>query len=75
MGTDPLYFTLNQHDAKIRVAYEDGVKQVILPADNITNTEDIPQYVKDALVLYPVTGLDQVIACALAVPATGAGNG
>ena len=62
--------------AKIRAAYEAGVKQVILPADNIKDTADIPQYVKDALVLYPVTSLEQVIARALLpVPATEAGNG
>jgi ATP-dependent Lon protease len=56
--------------AKIRAAYEAGVKEVLLPADNVKDTADLPQYVKDAVRLIPVSKLDQVIARALlAAPA------
>jgi ATP-dependent Lon protease len=51
--------------AKIRAAYEAGVKEVILPADNLKEIADLPQYVKDAVKLFPVNSLDQVIAKAL----------
>jgi ATP-dependent Lon protease len=56
--------------AKIRAAYEAGVKEVLLPADNVKDTADLPQYVKEAVSLFPVNSLDQVIARALlAAPA------
>ena len=48
--------------AKIRAAYEAGVKEVILPADNVKEIADLPQYVTDAVKLFPVNSLDQVIA-------------
>lgn len=51
--------------AKIRAAYEAGVKEVLLPADKVKDTADLPQYVKDAVKLFPVNSLDQVIAKAL----------
>jgi len=58
--------------AKIRAAYEAGVKEVILPADNVKEIADLPQYVKDAVKLFPVNSLDQVIAKALlAAPVVG----
>jgi ATP-dependent Lon protease len=41
------------------------VKEVILPADNLKEIADLPQYVKDAVKLFPVNSLDQVIAKAL----------
>jgi ATP-dependent Lon protease len=48
------------------------VKEVLLPADNLKDTADLPQYVKDAVKLFPVNSLDQVIAKALlAAPAVG----
>jgi len=49
---------------------------MILPADNIKDTADIPRFVREALVLYPVTSSEQVIVRTLMpVPAKGAGNG
>lgn len=51
--------------AKLRAAYEAGVKQVLIPVDNVKDTADLPQYVKDALTLVPVNSLDQVIARSL----------
>jgi len=51
--------------AKIRAAYDAGVKEVLLPADNMRDTADLPQYIKDAVKLFPVSSLDQVIVKAL----------
>ena len=60
--------------AKIRAAFEAGVKEVLLPADNMKDTTDLPQYIKDAVKLFPVNSLDQVIAKALlAAPVVGEG--
>ena len=60
--------------AKIRAAFEAGVKQVIIPADNMKDTSDLPQYVKDAVQIIPVNSVDQVLVRALLTASQGSGE-
>jgi ATP-dependent Lon protease len=50
---------------KIRAAYDAGVKEVLLPTDNLKEAEGLPSYVLDGLKLTPVSTIDAVIAAAL----------
>jgi ATP-dependent Lon protease len=50
---------------KIRAAYEAGVKEVILPADNIHEAQTMPGYILEAVRLTPVTHIDEVLKVAL----------
>jgi len=46
---------------KVRAAYEAGVKEVLLPADNLREAEGLPQYILDALTLTPVERIEDVL--------------
>jgi ATP-dependent Lon protease len=50
---------------KIRAAYEAGVKEVILPADNLHEAENMPSYILQAIKLTPVTHIDEALKVAL----------
>jgi ATP-dependent Lon protease len=50
---------------KVRVAYDAGVKEVLLPKDNLPEARMLPSYILDAVKLTPVQGIDEVLACAL----------
>ena len=50
---------------KIRAAYDAGVKEVLLPADNLKEAEGLPSYVLDGIRLTPVSTIDKVIEVAL----------
>jgi len=51
---------------KVRAAYEAGVKEVILPSDNLAEAQTLPAYILDAVKLTPVTQIDEVLEEALA---------
>ncbi len=50
---------------KIRAAYDAGVKEVLLPADNLKEARELPSYILDAMKLTPVHHLDEVLRYAL----------
>lgn len=50
---------------KIRAAYENGVKEVILPNDNLDEAQALPSYILNAVKLTPVNSIDQVLKLAL----------
>ncbi len=47
---------------KIRAAYEAGVKEVLLPADNLREAEGLPSYIIEAVKLTPVQTIEDVLA-------------
>ncbi|MBN1407258.1 MAG: BREX system Lon protease-like protein BrxL [Calditrichaceae bacterium] len=50
---------------KVRAAYEAGVKEVLLPADNLKEAQGLPAYVLEGIKLTPVSRIDEVIERAL----------
>ena len=50
---------------KVRAAYDAGVKEVLLPADNLKEAEGLPSYVLDGIKLTPVNSIEEVIAVSL----------
>ena len=50
---------------KIRAAYDAGVKEVLLPADNFKEAQELPSYILDAIKLTPVQTIDEVLMEAL----------
>jgi ATP-dependent Lon protease len=50
---------------KIRAAYDAGVKEVLLPMDNIKEARELPSYMLDAMKLTPVQTVDEVLKYAL----------
>jgi len=49
---------------KVRAAYDAGVKEVLLPADNLKEAEGLPQYILEKVKLTPVSTIDQVLGTA-----------
>ncbi len=56
---------------KVLAAHRAGLKTIILPKDNEKDLADIPKNVLDALNLYTVEGMDEVLKVALAGPLQG----
>jgi len=50
---------------KVRAAYEAGVKEELLPADNLKEAQSLPDYIVQALTLTPVTSIQDVLERAL----------
>lgn len=50
---------------KVRAAYDAGVKEVLLPADNVKEAQGLPSYILDAVKLTPVQTIDEVLKQAL----------
>jgi len=50
---------------KVRAAYDAGVKEVLLPADYLKETEGLPSYVLENIKLTPVISIDKVIEMSL----------
>lgn len=50
---------------KIRAAYDAGVKEVLLPADNFKEAQELPSYILDGMKLIPVQAVDEVLRYAL----------
>ena len=53
---------------KVLAAHRAGLKTIILPKDNEKDLADIPKNVLDALDLYLVDNMDEVLKVALAEP-------
>lgn len=45
---------------KLLAALRGGIKQVLIPKDNVKDLEEIPQNVKEGLTIHPVQWIDQV---------------
>lgn len=50
---------------KVRAAYDAGVKEVLLPTDNLKEAQGLPSYILDAVKLTPVNTIDEVLKYAL----------
>lgn len=50
---------------KVRAAYDAGVKEVLLPADNLKEAQELPPDILDAIKLTPVQTVDEVLRYAL----------
>lgn len=46
---------------KVRAAYDAGVKEVLLPADNLKEAQGLPVYILEAVKLTPVSTIDEVL--------------
>lgn len=50
---------------KIRAACDAGIKEVLLPAENLDEAKGLPSYILDAIKLTPVNSIEDVIKSAL----------
>jgi ATP-dependent Lon protease len=50
---------------KIRAAYDAGVKEILLPADNLKEAKELPSYILDTIKLTPVQNVDEALRYAL----------
>jgi len=50
---------------KVRAAFENGVKEVILPNDNLEEAQTLPPYILNVVKLTPVSNIGQVLEHAL----------
>ena len=50
---------------KVRAAYDAGVKEVLLPADNLREAEGLPSYILEAVKLTPVNTIEEVLKYAI----------
>jgi ATP-dependent Lon protease len=50
---------------KIRAAYDAGIKEVLLPADNLRETENLPAYVLKSLKITPIISIAEALDKAL----------
>jgi ATP-dependent Lon protease len=50
---------------KLQAAYDAGIKEVLLPADNLPEAEGLPAYIREAVNLTPVSSIDEVLRAAL----------
>lgn len=56
---------------KLLAAHRGGIKTVIIPKDNVKDLEEIPDNVKDSLMIHAVESIDEVLAIALENPPEG----
>jgi ATP-dependent Lon protease len=50
---------------KIRAACDAGVKEILLPADNLKEAQELPSYILDTIKLTAVQTVDEVLRHAL----------
>jgi ATP-dependent Lon protease len=50
---------------KVRAAYDAGIKEVLLPEDNLRDAQSLPSYILDAIKITPVKSIEEVLAHAL----------
>ncbi len=50
---------------KVRAAFEAGIKEVLLPAENLAEAQSLPDYITKPLTLTPVTRVEEVLERAL----------
>ena len=60
---------------KVIAAYRMGYKEVIFPFANLKDLEDIPQEVRDGIILTPAKTYDDIYPAAIAAPAQAAPRG
>ena len=53
---------------KVRAAYEAGIREVLLPKENLREAEVLPREVIAAMRLTPVTSINEVLKAALVQP-------
>ena len=51
---------------KVRVAFDAGIKEVLLPVDNVKEAEGLPSYILESIKMTPVTTIDDVLAASFA---------
>ncbi len=51
---------------KIRAAYDAGINEVLLPADNLPEAQNLPSYILDTFRLTPVRSIGEVLQVAFA---------
>lgn len=52
---------------KVRAAYDAGIKEVLLPEDNLMDAQSLPPYILDAIKLTAVKSIDEVLGHALII--------
>lgn len=50
---------------KIRAAYDAGVKEVIIPYDNLIEAKNLPSYILEAITITPVNNIESVLKLSL----------
>ena len=50
---------------KVRAAYDAGVKEVLLPEDNLKEAQGLPSYILESIKLTPVSTIEEVIRMSL----------
>ena len=50
---------------KIQAAYDAGVKEILLPRENLKEAQLLPAYIIDKIELTPVDSIDDVLKAAL----------
>ena len=60
---------------KVRAACDAGVKEVLLPSDNLKEAQGLPQYILEKVKLTPVSTIDEVLRIALPRDADGQSPG
>ena len=51
---------------KLLAAYRDGIKEIVLPADNIKDVEELPEKIRAKMEFHPVDNMEQVLKIAWA---------
>ena len=46
---------------KIRAGFDPGVKEVLIPADNLRDAEGLPAYIREAILVTPVRAIEDVL--------------
>jgi ATP-dependent Lon protease len=64
---------LSEDDRKVLAAHRAGITDVILPARNEADCDDIPEKVSDDVTVYFASDVREVLALALEPAATAAG--
>ena len=50
---------------KLRAAHEAGVKEVLIPADNLREAEGLPASIREKIKITPVQSIEEVLSAAL----------
>jgi len=50
---------------KVRAAYDAGIKEVLLPEDNLRDAQSLPSYILNAVKITPVKSIDEVLGHSL----------
>ena len=61
--------------AKVLAAHRAGLREVVLPARNAADLEEVPREVRDDLVIHLVHRMDEVLPLVLAAPDASPGDG